>query len=76
VMDGRKCFLHVSMDLLWLVTGDDELGKKVAGRLLEALEPTYGHRPEVLYGNSAPLWAQSEWPLFQRLCDYEGYICP
>jgi hypothetical protein len=72
---GRLFLGYVPMDLLWLMTGDPGLGIQASAKLLEALEPAYGHRLEVLYKDLAPtLGRRTSRALFQRFRDYEGYI--
>lgn len=75
--EGRssQMFLgYVPMDVLWLVCGDSTIAADAALRLLESLEATYGRQPEVLYRELVPtLGERIARPLFERLCQYEGY---
>lgn len=71
---GQFFLGYVPMDVLWLVSGDSELATNAAPRLLETLEPSYGHQPELLYRELVPtLGERIADPLFARFCQFEGY---
>ena len=77
--DGRGGKAHlgyVAMDRrLWLGNQRSGIGQEQGcSKLLEALEPSDGHRPEVLYRHLAPtLGPRIAQTLFQRYRAYEGH---
>lgn len=70
---GQVYLGYVPMDVLWLVCGDAQIATDTAPRLLEALEPTYGHLPQVLYRDLVTtLGERVAEPLFTRFRQLEG----
>lgn len=71
---GEVVLGYVPMDLLWLLAGEVTLSHQACPQLLEALEPSYGHQPEILYRELAPtLGERIADALFHRYSEFQGY---